>query len=103
MSAKPEDNRAVRRVCRLQALLKGQSVKGVPLAVLARELKEPASTVLRTLEAMASEGMVTQLDNRFWALSILSLQIHASHLSEMERASARLNELQQRVAAGAHS
>lgn len=103
MTEKSDGQRAVRRVCRIQALLKGHSVQGVALSALARELKDLPSTVLRTLEAMASEGMVTKLDSGFWALSVVSLQIHASHLTEMDKAATRLNELKQRVQAGAHS
>ncbi|MBL8467346.1 helix-turn-helix domain-containing protein [Methyloversatilis discipulorum] len=92
MSDDANKNRVIKRVCRILDLLKGQSLQGVRLADLARELDEPPQTVLRTLHAMKEQDAVQQIDER-WALSRLSLRIHASHISEVARAEARLNEL----------
>lgn len=101
MSAKPDSLRVARRVCRILALLKGHSIDGVALSDLARALDEPVTTTLRALEAMAEEDAVKKLDNGRWALSMLSLRIHASHATEITRAESRIADLKQGVAAGA--
>ncbi len=104
MTEKTADGqRAVRRVCRILALLKGHSIEGVQNSDLARELRESQSTTLRTLEAMAEEDAVSKLASGRWALSRLSLRIHASHATEITRAESRIAELKQSVAAGAHN
>jgi len=104
VTAQPkESNAAVRRVCRIARILQGRALTGLALAEIAKSLGEPnASTVLRTLEAMAEESMVIKLDSGRWALSILMLQIAVAHESEVNRMGTRLAELRQRVNAGAN-
>ena len=104
MSAQPkESNAAVRRVCRIFRVLQGRALTGLSLTEITRALKEPnASTVLRTLEALAEESMVIKLDSGNWALSVLMMQIAASTDAEINRMGTRLNELKQRIGAGSY-
>lgn len=98
-----EGNRGVMRAMRILKSLKGHSLTGMTLRDISHGLREHESTVLRTLQSMAAEDAVIQLDSGRWALSVLALQIAAAHETEMSRASGRLAELQQRVRAGAHA
>lgn len=98
--AEKEDNRALRRVCRILRILQGHALDGMTLSDISRALNEKApSTVLRTLEALAEESMVIKLDSGRWALSVLLMQIAASTDAEINRKTLRLNELRQRIAA----
>lgn len=102
MNSPRESNAPVRRVCRIARVLQGHALEGLSLAEITKALGESnASTVLRTLAAMADESMVIQLDTGRWALSVLLMQIAASTEAEISRKSLRLNELRQRISAGA--
>jgi DNA-binding transcriptional MerR regulator len=99
MNDKPkESNAAVRRVCRILRVLQGHALEGLSLAEITAALKEPnASTVLRTLEALAEESMVIKGATGRWMLSVLMLQIAAATEAEINRKSLRLAELKQRI------
>lgn len=105
MTPKPDTatSASIARVASLLKLLKGHTLIGLTLTDLAKAIKSPPSTTLRTLQNMAASDLVTQLDSGRWALSIAMLQIAESHHREMSRASERMNNLIHRVEAGAHN
>jgi len=91
------------RVLRVMAALRGHSITGLSNGELAKALDESPATINRCLNTLISEGMATQLESGRYALSIKVLQIAQAHATEVARAQARLDELNQRVGAGAHS
>lgn len=89
------------RTLHLINALKGHSLSGKSLRELAAATKIPEPTAVRILETMIEEGFVMKLDTGRYSLSIRVLQIAQAHANEMSRATDRINELQQRVQAGA--
>lgn len=89
------------RTLHLINALKGHSLSGKSLRELAAATKIPEPTAVRILETMIEEGFVMKLDTGRYSLSIRVLQIAQAHANEMSRATDRINELNQRVQAGA--
>lgn len=89
------------RTLHLINALKGHSLSGKSLRELAAATKIPEPTAVRILETMIEEGFVMKLDTGRYSLSVRVLQIAQAHANEMSRATDRINELQQRVHAGA--
>ena len=54
--------------------------------------------ISRAIAILVDEGFVTRLDNGLYALSIQLTQIAMSHLSEIDKAQSRLDQLKQRSA-----
>lgn len=88
------------KVLRVLKALKGHSLTGLGNGDLAKALNESPATVNRCLNTLVAEGMAMQLDNGRYALSVATLQIAQAHATEISRATNRINELNQRVAAG---
>ena len=87
------------RCLRVIKALRGQTLGGLSNSDIAKAVGIPASAVTRTL---ISEGFAIKLDTGRFALSVAVLQIAQAHADEMSRASNRIHELNQRVAAGSH-
>lgn len=102
MSNTPRISESGARVLRVQAALKGHSISGLSNGELAKALGESPATINRCLNTLISEGFAAQLENGRYALSIRMLQIAQAHASEVGRAQARLDELNQRIGAGTH-
>src|SRR5690606_31096969 len=96
------ENNLVARTLRVLSALKGKSLHGVSNQELAKTCRLPASTVTRILSTMIEEGYVMQLETGRYALSVRMLSIAQAHANEMSRAQEKINELTQRVQAGAH-
>ncbi|MNR40652.1 hypothetical protein D3C85_1589630 [compost metagenome] len=62
---------------------------------------ESPATINRCLNTLIAEGMAVKLDTGRFALSVSVLQIAQAHAEEMARAQNRINEINQRVLAGA--
>lgn len=82
--------------------LKGQTLTGLSNGDLAKALDESPATINRCLNTLIEAGMATQLDTGRYAHSVALLQIAQAYANEMDRTSARIHELTQRVAAGSH-
>lgn len=101
MSKTPRISESGARVLRVMTALKGHSVTGLSNGELARALGDSPATINRCLNTLISEGMVTHMENGRYALSVKMLQIAQAHASEMSRTQARIDEMNQRVLAGA--
>ncbi|MBU4380036.1 MAG: helix-turn-helix domain-containing protein, partial [Proteobacteria bacterium] len=64
---------SARRVLRVLKILKGHSLRGLSNGDVAKALGESPVNVTRALQALAEEGMVTQLDTGRWAHSVALL------------------------------
>lgn len=89
------------RVLRVLKALRGHSLIGLANGELAKALNESPSTINRCLNTLIAEGMAVQLDTGRYALSVAVLQIAHAHAEEMARMQGRMNEINQRVLAGA--
>ncbi|WP_420554003.1 helix-turn-helix domain-containing protein [Neptuniibacter marinus] len=90
------------RVLRVMKALRGHSLTGLSNGELAKAMNESPATINRCLNTLIAEGLAMKLDNGRFALSVSMLQIAQAHAEEMNRASSRIAELNQRVAAGAY-
>ena len=91
------------RVLDVLKVLRGHSLDGLSNKDIASALGCQASAVTRATTDLIEAGLVVKLDNGRFAHSIQMLQIAVAHSREIEKASARISELNQRVAAGAHN
>ena len=89
------------RVLRVLKALRGHSLTGLSTGDLAKALGESPATINRCLNTLIAEGMATKLDTGRFALSVAVLQIAQAHANEMANAQSRINEINQRVLAGA--
>jgi DNA-binding IclR family transcriptional regulator len=89
------------RVLRVLKTLKGQTLNGLSNGELAKALGESPATINRCLNTLIAEGLAVKLDTGRFALSVAVLQIAQAHAEEMARAQNRINEINQRVLAGA--
>lgn len=103
MSTTPRISESGARVLRVMAALKGHSISGLSNGELAKAMGESPATINRCLNTLISEGMATQLDNGRYALTVKMLSIAQAHAAEMARAQSRIDELTQRVHAGAYN
>ena len=89
------------RILRVLKALKGHSLDGLSNGDLAKGLGESAPNINRALNTLIAEGLAVKLDNGRFAPSIALLQIAQAHANEMVAAQHRINEINQRVLAGA--
>ncbi len=89
------------RVLRVLKALKGYSLTGISNGDLAKGLGESPANINRALNTLIAEGLAVKLDNGRFAPSVALLQIAQAHANEMAQAQQRINEINQRVLAGA--
>lgn len=89
------------RILRVLKALKGHALSGISNGDLARGLGESPANINRALNTLIAEGLAVKLDNGRFAPSVGLLQIAQAHANEMANAQARINEINQRVLAGA--
>ncbi|HEX5278154.1 MAG TPA: helix-turn-helix domain-containing protein [Fluviicoccus sp.] len=92
---------AAAKVLNVLKALKGHSLDGISNDALCKQLNMPPSGVTRAVETLISTGWATRLDNGRFAPSIAALQFAEAYAREMDSAVGRINEIRQRVAAGA--
>lgn len=101
MTDKTRTNDGAGRVLRVLKALRGHSLTGLTNGDLAKALGESPANINRYLNTLIAEGMATKLDTGRFALSVAVLQIAQAHANEMANAQSRINEINQRVLAGA--
>lgn len=89
------------RILRVLKALKGYSLTGISNGELAKGLGESPSAINRAVNTLIAEGLAVKLDNGRFAPSVALLQIAQAHANEMNTAQHRINEINQRVLAGA--
>ena len=89
------------RALRVLKALKGYTLTGLSNGDIAKMINESPVNVTRSLQTLIEEGLVIKLDNGLFAHSVQMLQIaqaHAVHISKMQD---QINEINQRITAGA--
>ncbi|NMX64737.1 helix-turn-helix domain-containing protein [Pseudomonas sp. WS 5079] len=88
------------RVLRVLKALKGHTVTGLSNTELAQLTKDSPSNITRAMQTLIEEGLAVKLDNGRFAHSIGLLQIAQAHAEHMSRLTHRMQEINQRIAAG---
>lgn len=101
MITKPRVHDSGTRVLRVLAALKGHTLQGLSNVELAKALNESPANISRCLATLVEAGFATKLDSGRYAPGIALLQIAQAHANEMASAQHRINEINQRVLAGA--
>lgn len=93
---------AAHRSLRVLKALKGHTITGLSNVELARALGESPTNMTRALQALIDEGLAVKLENGRFAHSVAMLQIAQAHVEHVAKLQARIGEMNQRIAAGAH-
>lgn len=91
---------AAARVLRVLKALKGHTVTGLSNTELAHLTKDSPSNITRAMQTLIEEGLAMKLDNGRFAHSVGMLQIAQAHAEHMARLQGRMQEINQRIAAG---
>lgn len=89
------------KVLKVLVALRGHSLTGLSNGQLAKSLGESPSTVNRCLNTLIQAGLAVKLDSGLYAHGVMMLQIATAHANEMSRAQMHIDQLTQRVQAGA--
>lgn len=101
MSSKPRVHDSGTRVLRVLGALQGHSLDGLSNSDLARGLNESPANITRCMVTLIEAGWAVRLDNGRFAPGMKALQFAQSHANEMASMQNRINEINQRVLAGA--
>ena len=88
------------RILRVLKSLRGHTLDGVSNGELAVALNESPANINRALNTLIEEGLAIKLENGRFAPGIQLLQIAMAYSTEMDRAQARISEINQRVLTG---
>lgn len=91
---------AAARVLRVLKALKGHTVTGLSNTELAHLTQDSPSNITRAMQTLIEEGLAVKLDNGRFAHSVGVLQIAQAHAEHMARLTNRMQEINQRIAAG---
>lgn len=92
---------AAARVLRVLKALKGHTVTGLSNTELAHLTQDSPSNITRAMQTLIEEGLAVKLENGRFAHSVGVLQIAQAHAEHMARLTNRMQEINQRIAAGA--
>jgi DNA-binding IclR family transcriptional regulator len=88
------------RVLRVLKALKGHTVTGLSNTELAHLTNDSPSNITRAVQALIEEGLAVKLENGRFAHSVAMLQIAQAHAEHVARLTGRIQEVNQRIAAG---
>lgn len=85
------------KVLKVLKALGGHSLRGVTNQELAVQLDESPAQIYRQLQTLIAEGLAKQEEDGSYTLGTAVVQIAKAHDTEMERAKARITEIEQRT------
>ncbi|TCM61891.1 IclR-like helix-turn-helix domain-containing protein [Acinetobacter calcoaceticus] len=85
------------KVLKVLKALRGHSLQGVSNQELSISLDESPSQIYRALQTLIAEGLVKKEENDLYTLGSALVQIAKAHDNEIERAKARIAEIEQRT------
>ncbi|WP_336142423.1 helix-turn-helix domain-containing protein [Acinetobacter sp. 102] len=85
------------KVLKVLKALRGHSLQGVSNQELARQLDESPAQIHRQLQTLVAEGLAKQEEDGSYTLGTAVVQIAKAHDTEIERAKARIAEIEQRT------
>ncbi|MBJ8477195.1 MULTISPECIES: helix-turn-helix domain-containing protein [Acinetobacter] len=89
--------KSAEKVLKVLKALRGYSLQGISNRDLAEKLNESPSQITRALQTLVSEGLAKKDENDLYTLGTSVVQIAKQHLAEVERAKARIAEIEQRT------
>ncbi len=95
--SKPRTSESALRVLRVMKALKGHSLHGLSNGELAKALGESPANITRCMDTLIESGFATRLDTGRFAPSIGFLQYAMATAEELQRAQARITEIQARI------
>ena len=93
---------SAQRVLRVIKVLQNNSFVGLSNKDIAQALNESPTNISRTLDVLKNEGFVIKLESGKFAFSSLFAQIAMRHAANMDKASAQINEMKQRLGTAAY-
>ena len=87
---------------RVIKVLQNNSFVGLSNKEIAQALNESPTNISRTLDVLKNEGFVIKLESGKFAFSSLFAQIAMRHAANMDKASAQINEMKQRLGTAAY-
>ena len=87
--------KSAEKVLKVLKALRGHSLRGNQ--DLAKQLNESPAQIHRQLQTLIAEGLAKQEEDGSYTLGTAFVQIAKAHDSEMERAKARIAEIEQRT------
>lgn len=94
---KPRTNDSARRALRVLKALRGHTLAGLSNTDLAKALGESPANITRYMDTLIESGFATRLDTGRFAPSIGFLQYAMATAEELQRAQARITEIQARI------
>lgn len=91
-------NKSASKVLKVLKALRGHSLKGATNQQLANQLNESPSTITRALQTLVNEGLAMQEQDGSYTLGTAVVQMAKAHNTEIERAKARIEEVEKRTA-----
>ncbi len=89
--------KSAEKVLKVLKALRGHSLRGVTNQDLAKQLNESPAQIHRQLQTLIAECLAKQEEDGSYTLGTAFVQIAKAHDSEMERAKARIAEIEQRT------
>ena len=93
---------SAQRALRVIKVLQNNSFVGLSNKDIAQALNESPTNISRTLDVFKNEGFVIKLESGKFAFSSLFAQIAMRHAANMDKASAQINEMKQRLGTAAY-
>ena len=93
---------SAQRALRVIKVLQNNSFVGLSNKEIAQALNESPTNISRTLDVLKNEGFVIKLESGKCAFSSLFAQIAMRHAANMDKASAQINEMKQRLGTAAY-
>ena len=94
---KPRTNDSARRALRVLKALRGHTLAGLSNTELAKALGESPANLTRDLHTLNEAGIATRHETGRFAPSIAFLQYAMATAEELQRAQARITEIQARI------
>lgn len=94
---KPRTNDSARRALRVLKALRGHTLSGLSNTDLSKALGESPANITRYMDTLIESGFATRLDTGRFAPSIGFLQYAMATAEELQRAQARITEIQARI------
>ncbi|CUI61273.1 MULTISPECIES: helix-turn-helix domain-containing protein [Achromobacter] len=91
---------SAQRVLRIWKALRGHTLTGLSNQEIAAMTGESPTNVTRALATLMTEDLVTKYENGRYAHGMATLQFAQAHADHCARMSARITEINQRIAAG---
>lgn len=103
MTKHPSTSSSGLRILKVLKALKGHTITGVSNTDLANALGDSPSNINRALNTLIEEGLAIKLENGRFAHSVQMLQIAQAHAEHVAKLQSRIQEINQRIVAGAIS